>query len=49
VIVVAYFLVKQFGFISGIGITALCWVLSMVIADDRAERIEDRREGRAAA
>ena len=39
-IIVAYFLVGQFGFISGLGISSFCWLLSMVILDDRLEKRE---------
>lgn len=39
-IVLEYFLVREFGWINGTGIASLCWLLSMVILDDRLERRE---------
>lgn len=39
-IVLAYFLVQHFGFVSGLGISSLAWMASMVILDDRLARRE---------
>lgn len=42
-LVIAYYCVQWFGPINGLGIAGLCWLLSMVILDDRLTRRENKK------